>query len=46
MRCIGAGCGSYMASRWTVDKGHAAVRVFVVCITAAVLAIFAIQWFV
>lgn len=35
---IGCGLGSFFASRWSVDKGHGAVRAVVLLITTAVLA--------
>jgi hypothetical protein len=34
---LGAGLGSFVASRWSVDKGHGAVRVVVLLICVAVL---------
>lgn len=33
----GAGLGSFLASRWSVDKGHGAVRIVVLAITITVL---------
>jgi len=33
----GAGIGSFLASRWSVDKGHAGVRIMVIGITVVVL---------
>lgn len=33
----GAGVGSFLASRWSVDKGHAGVRAMVIGITVVVL---------
>lgn len=35
---LAAGAGSFWASRWSVAKGHAAVRVVVIAITATVIA--------
>jgi uncharacterized membrane protein YfcA len=35
---IGAGIGSFLASRWSVRKGHAAVRVMVIVLCGSVLA--------
>ncbi len=35
---LGCGAGSFLASRWAVDKGHAAVRGVVLVTTVAVLA--------
>jgi uncharacterized membrane protein YfcA len=35
---IGAGAGSFLASRWSVRKGHGAVRVVVIGICGSVLA--------
>ncbi len=39
----GAGCGSFLASRWSVSRGHGAVRVVVILICIAVLTRLAVQ---